>query len=105
MGEQGDSVAALGSNIPIRMRRPPSTRETLGFAPLVETGWADASGVKGVPLVPTSTEPFVFLAGRPAAERATDARRLRLARVLLFKLAIPDRFRGVGHHRSSSHRG
>ena len=58
----------------------------------------DASGVKGVPLVPTSTEPFVFLAGRPAAERATDARRLRLAGFLLFKLAIHDRFRGVGHN-------
>jgi hypothetical protein len=34
-------------------------------------------------------EPFVFLAGRPAAERATDARRLGLARLLIvLKLAL-----------------
>ena len=49
-------------------------------------------------------EPFVFLAGRPAAERAADARRLRLAGFLLFKLAIQnDRFRGVGHNRTFFH--
>jgi hypothetical protein len=36
-------------------------------------------------------EPFVFLAGRPAAERATDARRFGLARLLIvLKLALWD---------------
>src|ERR1700745_4397853 len=70
--------------VPIRRRRPRSTRETLGFAPLVETGWADASSIKRVPRMTALAEPVIFLAGRPAAERAADARRFRLVGLLLF---------------------
>jgi hypothetical protein len=71
------------------MRRPSATRKALGFSPLVEAGWTDASRVKGVPLVAAGAEPLVFLAGRPAAERAADARRFRRAGFpLLPNLAI-----------------
>ena len=49
VGEQGDSVAALGSNIPIGMRRPPTARKALGFSPLLEARRGDASSVKGIP--------------------------------------------------------
>jgi hypothetical protein len=55
------------------MRRPSATREALRLTPLVETGWADTSRVKAVPLMATGAKPFIFLAGRPAAERAADA--------------------------------
>ena len=55
----------------------------------MKAGWADASGVKGVPLVAARAEPPVFLAGRPAAERAADARGFRFAGLLTFlKLAV-----------------
>jgi hypothetical protein len=55
----------------------------------VKAGWAYASGVERVPLVPAGAEPSVFFPGRPAAERAPDARRLRLARfLLLVKLPV-----------------
>ena|SRR5579864_3875205 len=71
------------------MQRPSAARETLGFSPLVQACGAHASGVERVPLVAAGAEPLVFFAGRPAAERAADARRLRSAGLLLFhKLAI-----------------
>ena len=85
------------------MRRPTAARETLRLSPLVKASRADASGVECVPRMTALAEPLVFFPWRPAAERATDARRLRLAGFLLFKLAIHDRFRGVGHNRTSSH--
>jgi hypothetical protein len=49
-------------------------------------------------------EPFVFLAGRPAAERATDARRLRGGLLLLLSLAIwnDDRIGGDATHGKST---
>jgi len=86
-------------------RRPFATRETLSFSPLVQARGADASSIERVPLVSAVAKPFVFFAGRPAAERAPDARGFRFARLLLFaKLAIHnDRFRGVGHNGTSSH--
>lgn len=71
------------------MRRPASTRETLGRSPVVEARWAHSSGIERVPLMSARAEPVVFLAGRPAALRAADARRSRRAEFLLFfKLAI-----------------
>ena len=42
----------------------------------MQAGWADASRVKGVALVAAAAEPLVFLPGRPAAQRAPDARRV-----------------------------
>jgi hypothetical protein len=75
----------------------------LGFSPLVQARWANASGLERVPFIAAGAKPFVFFAGRPAAERTADARGFRLAGFLLFKLAIHDRFRGVGHNGTSSH--
>jgi len=69
---------------PTRMQRPSAARKALGFSPLVQAGWADASSIERVPRMTALAEPFVFLAGRPAAEGAPDARRLRLAGLLLF---------------------
>jgi hypothetical protein len=71
------------------MRRPSSAREALRFSPLVEAGGADASGVERVPFVSAGAEPLVFFTGRPAAERAADARRFRLTGLPIFlKLAV-----------------
>jgi hypothetical protein len=68
---------SVGSaSVPIRMRRPSGARKALSFSPLVEAGWADASRVEGVPLIPALAKPLVFFAGRPAAEWAPDARRV-----------------------------
>jgi hypothetical protein len=50
---------------------------------LVQARWADASGVERVPDMAAVTKPSVFLAGRPAAERAADAR-IRGTFALLF---------------------
>jgi hypothetical protein len=60
---------------------------------------ADASSIKRVPFEPAGAEPFVLFAARPAAERAADARRFRLAGLLLLlKLTIQnDGFRSVTH--------
>src|SRR5579872_151162 len=75
--------------VPKRMRRPSAAREALGFAPLVEARRTHAACLKGIPRMTALTEPVIFLAGRPAAERASDAWRLRISRLLLFlKLAI-----------------
>jgi hypothetical protein len=82
-------VRVRSLRIPLRMRRPSAAREALRFSPLVKARCADASRVKGVPLIAAGAKPFIFLAGRPAAERAADKWRLRLAGfLLLFKLAI-----------------
>jgi hypothetical protein len=55
------------------MRRPAATLEALRRNPLVEAGGADTPGIERVPMVPADTKPMVFLAGRPAAQRASDA--------------------------------
>jgi hypothetical protein len=57
----------------VRVRRPTAARETLGFSPLVKAGWADASSVERVPRITALAEPLVLFAGRPAAERTSDA--------------------------------
>jgi hypothetical protein len=55
----------------------------------MEAGWADASGIERVPRMTALAEPVIFLAGRPAAERASDARRFRSGGLLIFlKVAI-----------------
>jgi hypothetical protein len=54
------------------MRRPTAARQTLSRSPLVQAAGADASSIEAVPLMPARAEPLVFLAGRPAAERAAD---------------------------------
>jgi hypothetical protein len=76
--------------ISIRVRRPAAAREALGFRPLVQAGWADSPSVECIPLLPAGAEPLVFLAGRPAAERAADARLGWLVALLFLKLAIRD---------------
>jgi len=50
-----------------------AAREALGLSPVVKAGWAHASDVARVPIVPTGTEPFVIFARRPATERTADA--------------------------------
>jgi len=55
------------------MRRPAATGQALSFSPLIEAGGADSSRVERVPFMAAGAKPFVFFAGRPAAERATDA--------------------------------
>ena len=102
--EQEKRVAGFASlRIPLRMRRPLVAREALGLSPPMQAGWADAASIEGVPFMPAATRPSVFFAGRPAAERTADTRRF-WGLLLLFKLAIQnDRFRGVGHNRTSSH--
>ena len=59
--------------IPIRVRRPSTARKALSFSPLVQARRADSSRIKGIPRMTALTEPVIFLAGRPAAERAADA--------------------------------
>jgi hypothetical protein len=76
-------------SIPVGVRRPPSAGKALRLRPLVQARRADASGVKGVPFMTTSTRPEVFLARQPPAERAADAWRLGGAGFFLFlKLAL-----------------
>jgi len=77
------------------MRRPSAARKALGFSPLVQASRAYASRVEGIPLVAAGAEPLVFFAGRPAAQRATDARLGRALALLLFSLAIQNHG-GVG---------
>ena len=60
--------------IPIRMRRPPATREALRRSPVMKTGRAHSSCIEGVPFVSAIAEPFVFFARRPVAKGAADAR-------------------------------
>src|SRR5262249_10567018 len=73
------------------------------FSPLVQARCADPARVESIPLIAAGAKPFIVFAGRPAAEWAADVRRLR-GILLLLKLAIQnERFRGVGHNRSSSH--
>lgn len=70
------------------MPRPSAARKALGLSPLVETGWADSSGVEGVPLIPAVAEPLVFFTGRPAAERTTDTRARGILILFFLKFSI-----------------
>jgi len=53
------------------MRRPAAARETLRLSPLVQAGWADASGIERLLLVSAVTRPS-FFAGRQTAEAGTE---------------------------------
>ena len=79
-------VSAL-LHIPVRMWRPARAREALGFSPLVQARRADGSRIERVPLAPAGAEPFVFLAGRSAAEGAPDAGAIGVEVFLLVGLA------------------
>ena len=62
----------------------------------MQAGGADASSIERIPLVSAGAEPLVLFPGRPATERATDARRFRSAGLLLFfKLAVWNNDRAV----------
>ena len=54
----------------------------------MEAGGAHSSRVECVPFMPAGAEPFVFLSGRPAAERAADAGAGGVEAFLLIGLAI-----------------
>jgi hypothetical protein len=60
----------------------------LGLSPLMEARGADASSVERVPLIAARAEPFVLFAGRPAEERAADARIGWLPGLLFVEFAI-----------------
>jgi len=70
------------------MRRPSAAREALGLSPLVKAGGTHTSCVEGIPSMSAVAKPEVFLAGRPAAERAADAGAGRIEALVFFKLAI-----------------
>lgn len=70
------------------MQRPSTTREALCFGPVVKARWADASRIKGIPRMSALAEPFVFLSGRPTAERAADARAGGIVALLFVEFAI-----------------
>jgi len=54
--------------------------------------------------MPAGAEPLVFFAGRPAAERAADARGFRSAGLLIFlKLAVWNNDRVVRHRSHACH--
>ena len=74
--------------IPKRVRRQSGAREALSLSPLMQAGWADASGVERVPLVPAGAKPFVVLAGRQTAERVPNTWTGRIVALLLLSLAI-----------------
>src|SRR5438132_925173 len=80
--------AGFFSSNTIRMRRPPGTREALGRSPLMKTNGAHSSRIERVPLMSAATRPAVVLAGRPAAERAPDARAGRTLTLLCVEFAI-----------------
>jgi len=75
VGSQGGVFTTDSRRVPQRVWRPSAAREALGFSSLVKARGADPTRVERVPLVAASAEPFVLFAGRPAAQRAADARR------------------------------
>jgi hypothetical protein len=88
VGSRNASAFLALFRTPVRMTRPPTAREALRFSPLVKACGANASSVERVPFVPAGAKPFVFFAGRPAAERAADTRIRRSLALLLVEFAI-----------------
>jgi hypothetical protein len=70
------------------MWRPSAAREALGLSPLVKASGAYSSRIESVPLIAAGAEPAIFFAGRPAAERAADARAGGIVALFFFKFAI-----------------
>jgi hypothetical protein len=80
--------------------RPAATGQALRLSPLVQASWAHSSRIECVPLTAARAEPFVFLAGRPAAERTSDARAGWVAALVFLKFAIQNNGRIIsfGNH-------
>ena len=75
----GSSASFHWLRIPVGVRRPAFAGRTLSFYPLVETGWANSTCVKGVPQMSATTRPNVSFPWRPTAKRAADPWTGRLA--------------------------
>ena len=75
-------------DVPQRMRRPSTARKALGLSPLVQARRTHAACLKGIPRMTALTEPVIFLAGRPAAERAADARSGGIVALFFIEFAI-----------------
>src|ERR1700758_3987823 len=73
-----------------------AAREALRFSTVEQAYWAHAPRIKGIPRMSALAEPFVFLAGRPTAERAADARAGGIVALVLLKLAVWNDDRSVG---------
>jgi hypothetical protein len=69
----------------------------------METRGAHSSRIERVPLMTAATKPAVLLAGRPAAERRSNAGAGRVEAFLLIKLAIQDHGRFGGAIREGAH--
>src|SRR5262249_48652859 len=63
----------LRLRVPVRVRRPASTRQALGLLPLLETCRAHSACVKGIPQISAVARPDVAFSRRPATARASDA--------------------------------
>jgi uncharacterized glyoxalase superfamily protein PhnB len=63
------AVPTLSVRVPIRMRRPPATLETLRLSPLVQARWEHAARLERVPFIPAGAKPFVLFGWRPPAKR------------------------------------
>jgi hypothetical protein len=59
----------------------------------VKASWTDASRVEGVTFIAAGAKPFVFFAGRPAAQRAADARHRRTFVFFFIEFAIQNNWR------------
>jgi hypothetical protein len=70
---------------------------------MAEACRAHCSRIKSVPLMAAATRPTVVLAGRPAAERASDARAGRVEALLLIRLSIQNHGRFGGVIREGAH--
>ena len=58
------------------------------FGPLLQAGWANASGVECVPVMVAGTSPQVLFSRRPAAKRATNARARRPDLFVIFNFPV-----------------
>jgi hypothetical protein len=93
-----DSAERSCLRIPVRVVRPAATEEALRLSSLVDTRRAHSSGIERIPLIAAGASPDVFLAGRPAAARASDARRGWIVALLFFEFAIQNTRPGSDIH-------
>src|ERR1017187_5226112 len=89
--------------VPIRVRRPPLTREALRGGPLMEARRVHSSRVERIPLMTTGARPAVVLAGCPAAQRAPDTRSGWFVALFFVEFAIQDHGRFGGRICEGSH--
>jgi hypothetical protein len=65
--------------VPIGVRRTSAARKALGFSPLVQAGWADASRLERVPLIAAGARPLALRGDQPRSGqrmRGLDGSRL-----------------------------